>query len=458
MKARTFNVMQYEKHPETGEPLINEETIIKALNHKSIKQWAYVCHDSDVYSQADEEDNPLHVQGQTKPRHWHIVMKCANAVEVSVIAKWLQIPENFVDVPKGAGAFLDCVQYLTHEDDKQQGLGKRLYEDEKVKANFDFRADLDKRTENRLKYGRDLDPKDQMRHNVMYGGWTLKQAAQADPLTYMADFEKLGKCRANYIKNRAPLPVLRINYYVDGLGGMGKNVACRALAKSLYPELEDDECFFELGGNNVSFEGYDGQPVIIWNDCRAVDLIMRFGRGEVFDIFDSHPTNAQHNVKYGSVKLINTVNIVNGVQPYAEFLDSLAGEYEDKCGNKNKAEDKGQTYRRFPIILCLREKDFDVLLNKGVASGTRAYEQYIATKNLQGNFGRLAKRLEGKAREVVVVNMMKPALEATEQVRQMESEKISDPNQIPDEFKNYGKAGSDSGFVDVVDPDDLPFK
>ena len=459
MRARTFNVMQYEKHPETGEQLITEDIIIKALNHKSIKQWAYICHDDDVYSQKDEEDDPKHVQGQKKPRHWHIVMQCNNAVEVSVIAKWLRIPENFVDVPKGAGAFLDCVQYLTHEDDKQQGLGKRLYEDDRVKANFDFRQSLDRRTANRLKYGRDLDPKDQMRHNVMYDGWSLKQCEQADKIAYMADFEKLKKYRMDYIQNRAPLPALRINYYVDGKGGMGKNVACRALAKSLYPDLSDDECYFELGGNNVSFEGYDGPPVIIWNDCRAIDLIMRFGRGEVFDIFDSHPTTAKHNIKYGSVKLINCVNIVNGIQPYTEFLDSLAGEYEDKYGNKNEAEDKGQTYRRFPIILCLREQDFDVLLNKGVANGTREYEQYIATRGLQGSFGMLAKRLEGRAREVVTVNMLKPALEATEKVKISETEKIEDPDQIPDEFKAYGTGGvveDTDGFMSVPD-EELPF-
>ena len=68
-------------------------------------------------------------------------------MEIGVIAKWLGIKDNYVNVAKGAGAFLDCVQYLTHEDDKQQGLGKRLYEDSCVQANFDFREEL---------YGNDL--------------------------------------------------------------------------------------------------------------------------------------------------------------------------------------------------------------------------------------------------------------------------------------------------------------
>ena len=54
-RGRVFNIMQYVNHPETGEPLLNEDTIKVALAHKTIKQWAYVLHDKDVYSQADEE-------------------------------------------------------------------------------------------------------------------------------------------------------------------------------------------------------------------------------------------------------------------------------------------------------------------------------------------------------------------------------------------------------------------
>jgi len=431
--------MQYENHPETGEHLIDEEVIIKALEHKSIKKWAYICHDEDVYSEKDEEDDAKHIQGQKKPPHWHIVMQCSTAVEPTVIAKWLNIKENFVDVPKGVGAFLDCVQYLTHEGDKQQGLGKRLYEDERVKANFKFREELDKRTENRLKYGRDLDPKDQMRHNVMFNGWTLSQCVKADRITYMSDFEKLRKCRLDYIQNRAEAPALRINYYIEGLGGMGKNVASRALARVLCPGLEEEECFFEVGGNNVSFDGYDGQPVIIWNDTRAMDLIMKFGRSEAFDIFDSHPTTANHHIKYGSIRLINSINIINGIQPYEEFLNSLAGEYTNKDGMEFKSEDKGQTYRRFPIILCLREDDFDVLLNKGVANGTREYNQYIATKHMQGSFQKLIKHLEGDAKTQIEEKMLKPVIEATVKVRECEKEKISDPSQIPEEFLHYGE-------------------
>ena len=44
-KARVFFIMQYLKHPESGETLITEEQLQEGLDHKTIKQWAYVLHD-----------------------------------------------------------------------------------------------------------------------------------------------------------------------------------------------------------------------------------------------------------------------------------------------------------------------------------------------------------------------------------------------------------------------------
>lgn len=416
MRARVFNIMQYERHPETGELLINEDQIKVALAHKSIKQWAYVAHNRDVYSLRDEADNPDHRHGDLKPKHWHIVCRCDRAVEVSVVAKWFTIRDNFVDVPKGQGAFLDCCQYLTHEDIKQQQAGKRLYEDDEVRASFDFRGELDARAEKRLKYGTDLDPRDQLRHDVMYGGMTLIAANEKDPLQYMADFSYLKKCRLEYLGRQKP-PKNRINYYVTGKGGDGKGLISRAIARALYPGLEDDEVFFETGEKGALFEGYDGQPVVIWNDRRAYDLLTELGgRANVFNVFDSHPTKGRQNIKYGSVCLINEVNIVNSVQPYAEFLDGLAGAYKDKAGHLVESEitKKEQSYRRFPIIIPLHEDDFEIMLNAGFLDAKESFEQYVEFARIRGNFRQLYGALSGNQKRLVRIEngMAVPVVEA----------------------------------------------
>lgn len=391
-KSRIFNIMQYVCHPESGEPLLNEEKIKDALAHRTIKRWAYILHDGDVYSALDEEHNPEHIKGELKPPHWHIVIEMgSNQVEVGVIARWLGIADNFVDVAKGHGAFLDCCEYLTHEDEKQQGLGKRLYPDEKVSANFDFRKELTERAERKAKYGRDLDEKERMCYDVLYNGKSLRECREADPITYMAIVERLTKLRMRYIETLPP-PTTRINFYIAGDGGLGKGLMSRGIARSLFPQYtNDEEIFFEVGAKGAAFEGYDGQPVIIWNDRRAIDLLIELnGRGNVFNVFDTHPTRQRQNIKYGSVNLCNSVNIVNSVEGHMEFLNALAGEYKDRDGVLQKVEDKGQSYRRFPFIIPLHEEDYDLLLNKGFVENTSNFTEYLEYFHIRGNMAKIA--------------------------------------------------------------------
>lgn len=470
MKARVFNIMQYVNHPETGEPLLNEDTIKVALNHKTIKQWAYVLHDKDVYSEKDEMDDPNHKQGDVKPPHWHIVLNCTQQVEIQTIAKWFGIADNFVDVPKGngAGKFLDCVEYLTHESAKQQELGKHRYHDSEINASegFDWRAKLDKRNENKLKYGKDLDEVEQMKYDVLYNGKTLRQCIAEDRLLYMDNFEKLQKLRMQYISMQRP-PKTRLNYYVTGRGGVGKGMICRALARSMYPQYEDDEdIFFEVGSKGAAFEGYDGQPVIIWNDRRAYDLLQELnGRGNVFNVFDTHPTKQRQNVKFSSMCLCNEVNIVNSVQPYTEFLEGLAGGYTDKYGEEHEAEDKGQSYRRFPFMIVLHEEDFDLMLNKGFIENTRAFEEWYMYSNIRGNMQRiaercgsnedLARRLEGQ--------MVRPIIDKHTEVKEKFDKQVEDEEAILAEFADYGTQTPTpvqttiNDFIKVEDTSDLPF-
>ena len=446
MKARIFNIMQYVNHPETGEPLLSEEKILETVGRKGVKSYAYILHDKDVYSLADEEADETHVQGQVKPPHWHIVLQCGYAIEIGVVAKWLGIAENFVDVPKGMGAgkFLDCVEYLTHENAKQQQLGKHRYTDEEVHSNFDFREKLDKRNMNKAMYGKDLDEKDQMRYDVLYGGKTLRQCMAQDRLAYMDDMEKLKKLRLEYIGMQRP-PATRINYYVTGRGGVGKGLICRAIARSLFPQYEDDEdIFFEVGAKGAAFEGYDGQPVIIWNDRRAIDLLQELnGRGNVFNVFDTHPTKQKQNIKFGSVNLCNIVNIVNSVQSYTEFLDGLAGEYKDRDGNLQEVEDKGQSYRRFPFMIVLHEEDFDLMLNKGFVENTKNFQEYMEYNHIRGNMQRIAERCGANERlaKELQIQVVKPITDKHNEVMEKIQHLTEDDDEeaIRREFADYGK-------------------
>lgn len=448
IKSRVFNVMQYERHPETGEVLLLEDKIKDALAHRMIKRWAYICHDSDVYSALDEEQNPAHHKGDVKPRHWHIVIEMGTRqVEIGVIAKWLGIKDNYVNVAKGHGAFLDCVQYLTHEDDKQQGLGKRLYEDDKVKANFPFREELDRRAERKARYGKDLNDRDRIRNEVLLHGMSLKEVIKKYPLQYQDDFRYLESCRLRYISAIAEMPKTRINYYVEGKGGIGKGLISKAIARALVDrdgDMDDDDIYFEVGADRTSFEGYDGQPVLIWNDCRAITLLTKLGgRENVFNVFDPFPPNMKQNIKYGSVRLNNVINIVNSVQPYAEFFDGLAGEYKnDKTGQVQKAEDKSQSYRRFPFFLVLHEEDYDLGMNKGIFEGTREYEQYIIYRGLQGSMKQIADRCGSntRLRDAISRKALGPVVSHHDEIKEkLVHEQQGTDEEIWEAFADVGK-------------------
>lgn len=455
-KWRIFNVMQYEKHPETGETLLTEEQIrVALLSHRTVKRWAYICHDKDVYSALDEEQNSDHKAGEIKPRHWHIVLECGSNVEIGVVARWLGVAENFVETAKGAGAFLDCVQYLTHEQEKQQLLGKRLYADSEVKSNFEFRAELDKRAENRAKYNRDLNLKERIRMEVLLNGMTLRQVIDKYPYEFQQDFAYLERCRIRYISKIAPMPRRRINYYVEGSGGIGKGLISRALARALIDRdnlLKDDEIFFEVGADRTSFEGYDGQPVLIWNDCRASTLLTKLdGRENVFNVFDPYPADIQQNIKYGSIRLNNEINIVNSVQTWKEFLDELAAEYK-RNGQIHKAEDKRQSYRRFPFFLVLHEEDYDLGMNKGVFDGTREFEQYMMYRGMQANMRRIADRCGDNYElyNLETKKIVQPITEKHEELKElMAHQQQATAEEIAEEFKDSGKQFGETVLVDA---------
>lgn len=427
MRKRLFFIMQYEKNPITEEDLyFNEAVIKKALEHRIIKKYAYIKHDKDVYSEADEkadrsrlkneyndltkeqkeqisemsyiEQNLIKRQGQTKPVHWHILLKCDNNIELDDIARYFNIPSNYVDLPKGRGnnAFYDCLEYLTHESPAQQALGKHLYADDEVKANFNWREELNNYLSRKaLNKGKYTDDVSFCEHEVAYNGMTLKTVREKyeDVWLKRNEINILRKLRGSYLEAQ-PAPTNRINFYICGEGGTGKGLLSVAIARTLYPDLDDDDCFFNVGAKNVTFEDYDGQPVIIWDDFRAVDFIgTSNNRGHAFRLLEPNPKKSKENVKNSKTQLLNQVNIINSVQPFEEFLEGLAGSYVDRFGCEHEAEDKKQSYRRFPIIIPIHENDFTFLINNAYLLNNSDWDQYTAFMQFHINLKKMAEKM-----------------------------------------------------------------
>ncbi len=106
---------------------------------------------------------------------------------------------QFIEIGRGRNTSLDCVQYLTHETEKQQALGKHHYDDSEIKANSLTSAQLVEREE-MLALRSFLNETDPLR--VLYKGMTIRQGrAKSNRLSN--DSEKLDKFRVKYITETA---------------------------------------------------------------------------------------------------------------------------------------------------------------------------------------------------------------------------------------------------------------
>lgn len=451
VKGRCFDILQYETHPTTGAVLITRKRIEKAVAKRPNDKYSWVYHDKDEYTEDDLARNPRAVLGQIKPPHFHIAETRKSEASVGQVARAYGVPPTFVSA-KPQSAFLDLIVYQTHEHPKQQALDKHLYLDSEIHANFDFRAAITKRAA-RHSRGSTTDTKmtdiDRLAMAIQEDGMTLREARETDPLAFNRAASRMEKSRAIYLRHLPP-PPHRICFYFEGEGGVGKDLLAKALARTLVPGdwipgvLEP---FFSIGGDNVAWEGYDGQPVVIFEEARVANLIQSMGRKELYTFMNPFPEKQLLNVKNSSTQPINTITIFTGPDPYDKFLDGLAGEYIDKAGTPHKAENKPQIRRRVPFIIPVREDSFDLLVNKGFADNTREFSEYYKYLNIRQSIEQVRIRVKGitdtqrriETHLAIEATQVAPITEQYHRVLEAKATKDEDPDALLAEFANLGQ-------------------
>ena len=471
MKLRQFTICQFEKNPRTNEYIKDLNEIIKALrSYTSFTEWACCIHDKDVYTDdaiddmrytliqeakkqgiTDEmaisqyiSENSWAKLGDLKGKHIHVVVKCENSLKIEHISNWLGVPEHLVKKVKGRGAFLDCTEYLTHENEKQQELGKHRYDDAEVITSdsfSDWRERLNARKIDEDKYGVGKNRKQKYIIDVSKYGMTLNQCfKELDGDEYIGMLGKLQKARQEYLTRNSLLPNTRINIYVFGAGGTGKDVFCELLSHALYPEFDDiRDISFGIGDGHSTFDGYDGQPVITWSDVRAGHFYA-FGKRLTLLALDPHPKAQGGNVdiKFGSTRLINAYNIINGVENFRLFIQDMAERFRE-AGNIE------QFYRRIPVVICLTPDKFTITVNSGVYFGNNNFTTYDFYKEIRGSFAYLQKCC-GSDKELLKTlsaKMIAPVVEIIHEIL----EKLDVPEKSREDIiRDIGKLG----FGDVI--------
>jgi hypothetical protein len=280
IKGRIFTITTDCVHPDTGVELLSVDTIEKRLSKSSVEHFAWALHDKDVFTESDLEGNPRAVLGEHKPDHFHVIVQLKNEASVGQVARGWKLHPGCVRKKEGQGTFLDCVEYLTHEHEKQQKLGKHRYADEEIHSNFDWRTAVDERVAARKQgfHSGSAAKKMQIRLAVMNGEMTLKQVRENEPGVYVQDLEKLQKLQQDF-RLHQPAPRHRTNYYMGGAEGddrkgrTGKTQLGKLFARALFRDLDADECYYVATDPRVPLQNYKGQPVIIWDDYNAYNLM-----------------------------------------------------------------------------------------------------------------------------------------------------------------------------------------
>ncbi len=234
---------------------------------------------------------------------------------------------------------------------------------------------------------------------------------------YISMLGKLQKARQEYLTRKATLPNTRINVYVFGAGGTGKDVFCELLSQALYPESEDiRDVMFGIGDGNSTFDGYDGQPVLVWSDFRAAHF-QHLGKRITLTSLEPHPKHQGGNVdiKFGSTKLIHAYNIINGVENFHDFIKGLTDAFVTRSGFRSCSEVQNieQFYRRIPVVVCLAPDKFTITVNSGVYFGNNNFQSYELYKQIKGSFAYLQK-VCGSDKELMKMlssNMISPVVE-----------------------------------------------
>lgn len=275
---------------------LDEETILTALDHRAVKDFAYIKHDKDT-----------DVDGSLKSPHWHIMIRFDNPVPTTSICNWFGVKSNFLEHIKGR--FADALEYLTHANkpDKYQ------YSDDEVKSNFDFKAEIEKTKKEKIT---------EDRKNEIIDGIVKGTIREYNYTKYISAFEyvKLKKIVDDSFRYRKDMLQMDKNrnlqcLYFTGGSGTGKTTYAKYFCD------QKGLSYYVSSGSNDLFDGYKGEDVVILDDIRGI----HHNVSDILKILDNN-TSSSVRSRYQNKFLECQYIIITSVQPPNKFFDSMVSQ------------------------------------------------------------------------------------------------------------------------------------
>lgn len=483
---------------------------------KTIPQWITKRHERDHYTEAEEaaEDKRLIAEykrsndksedgldkyikshktvfaGNPKPPHVHVVAhgsrrpgnKGCRGITATDMMKLLNVPfscvyrvdDNSVSGRRGNDGFIDQALYLSHKTPQAIEDGKFEYnecgeEDEYCSEGLDIETLLAERKQNQEEYGID-NPSllQKWEHDLLSGKITPNDCLTEDCYLYGDNIDKIKKWRNDYLSNRSHLYLPRITVFIEALnaiGGEGKSLASKALAR-LYaqklgatPEMDWDELtakyIYIPGDDRVSFMSYNGQPIIIFDDVKSGDFLAAFGsRKQVKNFLDPYQeSRTSYHVKNGKTALIPKYIIINSIESYDDFKHGICTRRSRYDEEDDEVVKEVQIDRRiWGRIQILDAEKIRLLFNMGIF-GDKDNFCFESLCVMRGNFKAITQKLDGEIKKEKEMEILNPLLGKIDEADEyFQIPKITDKNNLPEEFKNYGtpiEENSIESFTDV---------
>lgn len=363
------------------------EDAVDRKGNEKFEFIAWILHNKDF----DLENNEI------KKPHYHILLKLTQQdsnnnknITIKAAAKKLQVEENTIEILE-CSYFGYLVKYLIHKQPKFQPRGQYTKEEIQVVRNKTGRS---------LEYY--LDDNVVIRNKVDYYTYemlenrmTLEDVFEEDKILYCNNFPRLE--RAEAIRAQQIIPETRVVYYITGKSGTGKTTLTKLFSKGLFLEdikkynIVDDTNLHKLmyftGGENVAFDNYRYQKVMVFDDVRNTKIKDLGGVEEAFKIFNNQPNNEAVNKKFGNVVITSEVMFLTNIEDIHTFVS--------KTMDNESQEIKNQLYRRIPVIIEVSENEIIFKVSNYIFSRLKkkykgGKEHYIYQPVLRLNTGVLS--------------------------------------------------------------------
>lgn len=313
-----------------------EKVKIELDKRKCIEKWAYIIHDKDVYSESDENKNPLKKQGSLKAEHIHLMLKFKSPQNARLVTNWFDLPVNMLSKIKGK--WMTALMYLTHKNDPS----KYQYDNNEVVCNFDYEDAIDTNQINTAtsRSVRETEIKNLINDEI------IREYNIHNYVTHLeySKYERAITSTFKYVHNRLEEQKKDKNMkviYIQGESSAGKSTYAKKMAE------DKNMSYYVSSSSNDVLDSYKGQDCLILDDLRSDSMTF----SDLLKMLDNN-TSSSVKSRFKNKSLIYCkLVIITTTQPLDDFIEKLP---------KSTTEDSTQLKRRIGALVYLTKQHMSV--------------------------------------------------------------------------------------------------